>query len=252
MLTAEQREALRRDGYLVLPGAVPRPLVERALSAINQCLGRGLDPSRLDEYRSRSFCPELQDDSAIKDLLAKSGVWPAAESLLGEGRIKRPRTGQIALSFPTAGAPGRPHPHLDGMYTPTNGVPRGDVLSFSMLAGVMLSDVTAPLSGNLVVWPGTHVAYQDYFRRRGPKSLIEGMPDLPLGEPVAVTGRAGDAVLCHWQLAHAAGPNTSPHVRYAAYFRLEHVDHGRGRWERLTDIWRDWPGIGPRDDANAR
>jgi hypothetical protein len=244
VLSAAQRAALVRDGYVVLPQAVPRPLVERALAAINQCLGRGLDPRRVDEYRARSFCPELQDDAAITGLLRQSAVWAAAESLLGAGKVKAPRTGQIALSFPTS-RPARAHPHLDGMYTPTNGVPRGEILSFTLLAGVMLSDVAAPSSGNLVVWPGTHALYQDYFRRRGPQSLLEGMPDLPLGEPVPVTGRAGDAVLCHYQLAHAAGPNTSPHVRYAAYFRLEHVDHKRQRWECLTDIWREWPGIRP-------
>jgi hypothetical protein len=252
VLSDAQRAALRRDGYVVLPGAVPRPLVDRALAAINQSLGKGLDPRRLEEYRSRSFCPELQEDRAITDLAGRSDVWAAAESLLGAGRVKRPRTGQIALCFPTPGVPGRTHPHLDGMYTPTNGVPRGDVLSFTMLAGVMLSDVPAPSSGNLVVWPGTHEAYQDYFRRRGPKALLDGMPDVPLGEPVPVTGHAGDAVLCHWQLAHAAGPNTSPHVRYAAYFRLEHVDHGRQRWECLTDIWREWPGVTDGDRTGSR
>jgi Phytanoyl-CoA dioxygenase (PhyH) len=243
VINVAQRAALRRDGYVVLPGAVPRPLVERALSAINQCLGRGLDPRRLEDFRARSFCPELQGDPAITDLARDSGVWAAAESLLGRGQVSRPRTGQVALSFPTPGPPARPHAHLDGMYSPKNGVPRGEILSFTMLAGVMLSDVVGPSSGNLVVWPRTHEAYEDYFRRRGPQSLLEGMPDVPLGEPVAVTGRAGDAVLCHYQLAHAAGPNTSPHVRYAAYFRLEHVDHRRQRWECLTDIWREWPGI---------
>lgn len=243
ILTEAQRGALRRDGYLVLPEAVPRPLVDRALGAINQSLGRGLDPRRLDEYRARSFCPELQTEPVITDLALRSGVWAAAESLLGAGRVKRPRTGQVALSFPTAVQPARVHPHLDGMYAPSNGVPRGEILSFTLLAGVMLSDVTAASSGNLVVWPGTHLVYQDYFRRRGPRSLLEGMPDVPLGDPVPVTGRAGDAVLCHYQLAHAAGPNTSPHVRYAAYFRLEHVDHARQRWECLTDVWREWPGL---------
>jgi hypothetical protein len=242
LLSDTQRAALRRDGYLVLPAAVPGALVDRALGAINQSLGRGLDPRRIEEYRARSFCPELQGEAAITDLARRSGVWAAAESLLGAGRVKRPRTGQVALSFPTPVAP-RVFPHLDGMYTPTNGVPRGQILSFTLLAGVMLSDVTSASAGNLVVWPGTHRVYEDYFRRRGPRSLLEGMPDVPLGDPVAVTGRAGDAVLCHYQLAHAAGPNTSPHVRYAAYFRLEHVDHAGQRWECLTDIWREWPGL---------
>ena len=215
MLSVAQRAALRRDGYVVLPGAVPRPLVERALLAINHSLGRGLDPRKVEEYRARSFCPELQRDGAITDLAGGGAVFAAAESLLGAGRVRRPRTGQIALSFPAAGTPQRAHPHLDGMYTPTNGVPRGEILSFTMLAGVMLSDVTAPSSGNLVVWPGSHQLFEDYFRRRGPRSLLEGMPDVPLGDPVPVTGVAGDAVLCHYQLAHAAAaPRAGPWERF--------------------------------------
>ncbi|HWE19150.1 MAG TPA: phytanoyl-CoA dioxygenase family protein [Hyphomicrobiaceae bacterium] len=243
VLSEGQVSSLRRNGYVHVPSGVPRDLVDGALRAINQCLGRGLDPARLETYRSRSFCPELQKSREVTDLLYGGAAWGIAESLLGQQRIKRPGTGQIALSFPTSGSPVAPHPHLDGMYTPANGVPRGKILSFTMLVGVMLSDVEAAGSGNLLVWPGTHHLYQDYFRRQGPRSLLEGMPDVALPPSVPVTGRAGDLVLCHYQLAHAAGPNTSPHVRYAVYFRLEHVDHRRQRWECLTDVWREWPGL---------
>ena len=43
------------------------------------------------------------------------------------------------------------------MYTPDNGVPAGSVLSFTMLAGIVLSDVETGDAGNLVVWPGSHL-----------------------------------------------------------------------------------------------
>ena len=245
MLSGAQAAALFRDGYVLLPAAVPRERIDAALSAINQSLGRGLDPRQVELYRARSFCPELRAEPVITDLLYAGEAWPAAESLLGEGRIKRPGLGQIALSFPTALPAAAPHPHLDGLYTPANGVPRGQIASFTLLLGVMLSDVEGPLAGNLVVWPGTHHLYQEYFRQRGPRTLLEGMPEVPLPAPVPVTGHAGDVVLCHYQLGHTAGANTSPHVRYAVYFRLEHVDHGGQRWECLTDIWREWPGLPP-------
>jgi ectoine hydroxylase-related dioxygenase (phytanoyl-CoA dioxygenase family) len=70
------------------------------------------------------------------------------------------------------------------------------------------------------------------------------MPKVELETPEAVTGRAGDAVLSHYQLGHAGGPNTSPHVRYAVYFRLKRKGHDRQKWECLTDVWREWPGLG--------
>jgi hypothetical protein len=244
ILTDAQRDGLLRDGYAVLPGAVPADRVADALRAVNHSLGRGLRPEDVETFRARSFCPELQTAPLITDLLYGSQAWPAAESLLGAGDVERTRTGQIALVFPGAGAPAPlPPPHIDGMYTPQNGVPKGSVLSFTLLAGVMLSDVPHADMGNLVVWPGTHRLHEQWFREQGPRALLEGMPKIALPAPVPVTGRAGDVVLCHYQLAHATSRNTSPHIRYAVYFRLKHRAHERHKWESLTDLWREWPGL---------
>lgn len=242
-LTRVQRDSLRDRGYVVLPGAVPQARYEAALRAINTSLGRGLRPEDVAQFRARSFCPELQKTDVILDLFRNSAASRTAASLVGSDGLERVTTGQIALSFPTDGAPKTPPPHLDGMYTPDNGVPAGSVLSFTMLAGIVLSDVTTPDSGNLVVWPGSHRVLEGYFRGRGPKSLLAGMPEVDLGRPEPVLARAGDVVLSHYQLAHAAGPNTSPHVRYAVYFRLKRKGHDRWKWECLTDVWREWPGL---------
>jgi phytanoyl-CoA dioxygenase PhyH len=218
--TPEQRQSLIEAGYAVLPGAVDADLWRPALQAINHSLGRGLRPEDVARFRARSFCPELQRERVITDLLDRS----AAESLVGAGRLERVSTGQIALSFPDTDAKPSPvHPHLDGLYSPANGVPRDTLLSFTMLVGVLLSDVTGPADGNLVVWPGSHRLYEDYFRRHGARAVLDGMPSVPLPEPIAVTGRRGDVVLCHYQLGHAAGD--------------------RQRWECLTDLWREWPGL---------
>ena len=243
-LTGPQRAALRDQGYVVLPGLVPRVRYEAALTAINTSLGRGLRPEDGPRFRATSFCPELQRSNVILDLFRETPASAAAASLVGGDGLERVTTGQIALSFPAEKETRPPHAHLDGLYTPDNGVPAGSVLSFTMLAGIVLSDVTTPDAGNLVAWPGSHRALEACFRERGPKSLLEGMPDIDLGKPEPVLARAGDVVLCHYQLAHAAGPNTSPHVRYAVYFRLKRKGHDRQKWECLTDVWREWPGIG--------
>jgi ectoine hydroxylase-related dioxygenase (phytanoyl-CoA dioxygenase family) len=246
-LTGAQNASLRERGYAVLPGAVPRERYEAALTAINASLGRGLRPEDVSRFRARSFCPELQKTNVILDLFRETDASRAAASLVGSDGLERVTTGQIALSFPAESSATRPHPHIDGLYTPENGVPKGSVLSFTMLAGIVLSDATTPDAGNLVAWPGSHRLLEAYFRARGPKSLLEGMPDIDLGRPEPVLARAGDVVLCHYQLAHAAGPNTSPHVRYAVYFRLKRKGHDRQKWECLTDVWREWPGVGALD-----
>jgi len=243
-LTGVQKDSLRERGYVVLPALVPRERHEAALRAINASLGRGLAPEDVPRMRAQSFCPELQKADVILDLFRATAASAVAASLVGKEGLERVTTAQIALSFPSDSDPGaRPHPHLDGMYTPDNGVPAGSVLSFTMLAGIVLSDVETPDAGNLVVWPGSHQVLERYFRTQGPKSLLSGMPTVDLGRPEPVHARAGDVVLCHYQLAHAAGPNTSPHVRYAVYFRLKRKGHDRLKWESLTDVWREWPGI---------
>ena len=242
-LAKAQRDSLRDRGYAVLPGVVPKARQDAALRAINASLGRGLRPEDVSRFRAQSFCPELQKTDVILDLFRNTAASHAAASLVGSDGLERVTTGQIALSFPSDEAPRTPPPHLDGMYTPDNGVPTGSVLSFTMLAGIVLSDVTTPDAGNLVVWPGSHRVLENYFRARGPKSLLAGMPDIDLGRPEPVLARAGDVVLSHYQLAHAGGPNTSPHVRYAVYFRLKRKGHDRWKWECLTDVWREWPGL---------
>ena len=148
LLSGPQRESLRDRGYVVLPAAVPRARYEAALRAINASLGRGLRSEDVPRFRARSFCPELQKADVILDLFRESDASRTASSLVGAEGLERVTTGQIALSFPADGpVKAHPHPHLDGLYTPDNGVPEGSVLSFTMLAGIVLSDVTAPDAG---------------------------------------------------------------------------------------------------------
>src|SRR5918912_30557 len=130
-----------------------------------------------------------------------------------------------------------------GMHTPTNGVPEGTIATFTALVGVFLSDVPHDFMGNFTVWPGTHRLYEAYFRQHGPQTLLDGMPPLELPAPEQVTARAGDAVFCHYQLAHGIAGNSSPHIRYAVFFRLCHVDHEAVHWHCMTDIWREWAGM---------
>lgn len=251
-LSTEQKQRLYEDGYVQLPGAAPRPKVDAALRAINASLGQeGIDPARLTTFRAQTYAPELTRTPHITDLLLGSPVWSAAESAIGEGKVKPVESGQIALRFPSLAPPHEPHPHLDGMYTPTNGVPEGTIANFTALVGVLLSDLPGPYAGNLTVWPGTHRIYERYFRESGPRALLRGMPDVELPEPVQITGKAGDVVLAHYQLAHGIAGNASPHIRYAVFFRLSHTDHDSMHWESMTDIWREWAGMRELAGATA-
>ncbi len=242
-LTEAQKQDLYRDGFVVLPQAVSAGRVGAALRAINAALGeRGMPPERLEEFRARSYCPELSGEPSIVDLLY-DGAWEAAQELIGPGAVRRVGRGQIALRFPVSGEARRPAAHLDGMHSPQNGVEAGTIANFTALVGVFLSDLPGPQSGNFTVWPGTHRLFEGYFREHGAQSLLQGMPAVEMPQPRQLQVHAGDAVLCHYQLAHGVAGNAAPFIRYAVFFRLHHVDHDAVHWECMTDIWREWAGM---------
>jgi ectoine hydroxylase-related dioxygenase (phytanoyl-CoA dioxygenase family) len=244
-LSYEQKMSIYEKGYVQISGVIPQVMIDRAVRAINHSLGEGIDPTQMQTFRSRSFCPELQREPVITDLLNKTPALALAESAIGPGQTKPISAGQIALRFPTLqDPPTPPHPHLDGMYSPHNGVPKGEIRNFTMLLGVALSEVPLPYSGNLAVWPGTHHLYERYFRERGSEALLEGMPKVELPEPVQILAKPGDVILAHYELAHGVAMNTSPYPRYAIYFRLHHVAHDSRSKETMTNIWLEWEGMG--------
>jgi Phytanoyl-CoA dioxygenase (PhyH) len=245
--TPEQRRALREDGYTLFPGAVSRKLVDAALRAINASLGsEGMPREQLSTFRARTFTPDLVAAPAITDLFSSSSVRALVESVMGLGRIKVPSEGQIALRFPTNGPGSAPVPHIDGISTPANGVPPGTLYHFTALAGVFLSDVPEPDRGNLTVWPGSHQILSEHLRTQGVTSVVDRFPDLPLPASRPVLARAGDALLAHYQLAHGIAPNLGPHIRYAVFFRLFHLDHATLGSRPLLEPWLEWEALDAR------
>jgi hypothetical protein len=243
-LTHYQKQELYERGYLHIPGVVPQIMADAALRAINHSVGEGMNAEDMTRMRAQTYCRELTREPVITDLINRTPAWSLAESAIGVGKIKPVGSGQIALRFPGMQDPPAPaRPHLDGMHSPTNGVPEGTIQNFTALLGILLSDLPGPHMGNFTVWPGTHHLYERYFREHSPQSLLNGMPQVPLPEPHPIIGRAGDIVFCHYQLAHGVTPNVSPHVRYAVFFRLTHVEHEAQKWESMTDIWREWEGM---------
>lgn len=246
-LSEEQKSFFRENGYVVLPQAVSPEMVGRARQSINFAMGQGIPQDKLTTWNSQSFFPELARTEPISDLFNESGVLPALSSLLGEGKVSRAGGGQIALRFPREPGtqPKAPGPHVDGMYSPHNGVPKGTLGSFTALAGVFLSHVASQNAGNFCVWPGTHRLFAEYFREHGAKCLLEEnkLPPIEMPQPLQIEARAGDAVIVHYLLAHGVGWNVSPDVRYAIFFRVAVPEHKDQRVEVLTDIWREWPGL---------
>lgn len=243
-LDAAERRALLEDGYLLLPAAVPRALVDGALAAINGSLGElGIAKDELPTFRARTFTPELTTHPALTALFFASGLGAAAHGALGAGNLRPPREAQIALRFPVPPPGAPPGPHIDGIAYPGNGVPPGVLLHFTALGAVFLSAVDGPDQGNFTVWPGSHRLIEAHFRQHGPRGIVDRFPDLPLPAPRQITARPGDALLAHYALAHGIAPNTGPNIRYAVFFRLRHDRHEAFGEGPLSDLWLEWEGV---------
>ena len=187
-----------KQGFLHIASAVPTSLVRHARRVINHSLGAGIDRRDVVRINARSFCEELVEDPRLLRLATKPRAWSYVRSLVGDRRVERPQgvPDRPALSTARRNAPhvrcstpGRlPH----AVQRPSGRRCRD---GFTLLLGVMLSDVDEPLSGNFTVWPGTHLRLEQHFRDHGVQSLERGdvtTSGIRLPRPVPITGKSGE------------------------------------------------------------
>ncbi len=235
MLDRERLDEFAERGFLVLPGAVPADVVAAAAKAIDE-----LDPPGPQVRGPHNYFPEASQAPALAALLTGSPAFGLAESLTGPGTLEVPGQVQVALNIP-------PFPHPPGLHHHDGAPPGPDGRpgTFTMLAGVLMSDQRGQDAGNLWVWPGTHLTHAEYFRAHGPEAFLAagGYPPIRRPEPEQVTGAAGDLLLAHYLLGHNIGGNTSRAVRRAVYFRIKRAGHDP-RWRVfLQDPWLDYDAI---------
>lgn len=235
VLHHEQLLQFATRGYVVIPQAIPADLVHKASRTIDALVTRR--PPGADVRGNHFYFPNAVNVPSLLALLTESPAWSYAESLTGPGTLEVPWQVQVALNIPPfAHRPGGHH--IDG-YPPE---PDGRPGTFTLLAGVLMSDQLGENAGNLWVWPGTHLTHAEYFREHGPDAFFDaaGYPPIQLPEPEQVRGRAGDLLLAHYLLGHNIGGNTSDTTRRAVYFRVKHVEHDP-RWrELLQDPWGEY------------
>jgi hypothetical protein len=277
MCNAEGRKAqLKHDGFTKFAGAIPPDVVRAAMAEINRELG--MSSTTTDQFKAKTFAKH----PAVRSLINQSmAPFICAELLGGTADSYRGQigAGQLALRFPgdsckngtvecsdsrfRGQAQGW---HIDGCasnFIPGTTTHYGEIHNFSVLLGCLLSDVPDERSGELCCFPGSHTALAEYFGSDNKKHLKtvkkKGNASLPNGEktwdlfkrPVFHgTGKAGDLFVANYMTAHFIAPNTSPHIRYAVYFRVQGPKFrakvnakGDARYESMLNPWCDWVGL---------
>ncbi len=249
-LSAAQKRRLAEHGFVVIPGVVPPERVAAANRAINHSLGAGKHPGKDAYADAQDYLSEYVRAPAVMDLAYRTPVWELVESLLGVNRVTRCTDAQVALRFPAENdeVPAKASIHIDGLYPQE--APR-KIIRYTVCVGVFLSDVPDKNMGNFLAYPGTHRLIARRIKTHGIESLkskagLEQSIKLPV--PEQVTGKAGDILIFHFQLAHDKERNLSPHIRYMAYFRFWHLDAWHDKSDAylkraLTDLWLEWPAI---------
>ena len=242
MLESSALRSFADNGYIVVRDAVPENLVDSTNRVIDRLLAEQPPP---DKHLGHHFywrnASQLGAIEPFLVVLLENPVFAIAQSLVKPHELQIPTQAQVALNMP-------PHlrrpggPHIDGLTPPEASGRPG---TFTLLAGILLSDQQLEDIGNLWVWPGTHLSSSAYFREHGADALTSctPYPPVPLSLPTQVLGRAGDLVLAHYMLGHNIGGNTSSLIRRALYFRLRCVGHEE-RWrECVQDAWTEFRPI---------
>ena len=254
-LTPEQHATYAREGFVVIPGLVPAKITEE-LCAATARTAQKLDPefpdgladcrdwndarfqAALIDFRLRDragfgeLYDTLQSNVALHMVFAvPEVVWAAASALgeepsglVGSGHMLRmdvPNDTRNALVW-----------HQDNAHYVQN--EDGD---HGLVALVPMVDVSGR-NGMIGVLPGSHkegavdhddpgIAEHASQQLGVPQEVIDRYTEVPL------EASAGDLILCHMDLVHRSGRNTSDGIRFTSGYRFHNAlaeDFLPGRW----------------------
>lgn len=202
-------EALFRQGYAVVSGAIDARLLHAAQDTANRLNADhpdgGWERTRNELWREIRHCPHpdfLEITAGVLHPLACEIL----ESVRPDDRIQFAST---LPGFSTAGGIGRNF-HIDGGKGPSLAV-------FNVLFGVALTPVASDTAGGFHVLPGSHEQFATAFGRQpmdapvhwGEIKLATQRELLPTARMVVPRLQPGDIVVAHSFLAHGTSANTT-------------------------------------------
>ncbi len=242
VLTEEHARHFTERGFVVVHGLASVEDCDLVDTEVERLLGE--EPWPEDQVGSHFIWRNASESPPLFAVLDRPlGIMEAATDLVRPDEVDV-AFGQVQVAFnvpPYDHRPGRPH--IDG-YAPDQVTPG----TFTLLAGLLLTDQNVDDVGNLWVWPGSHLAHAAFFARSGPGGFAAARgypdPDLDLEEPVQIHGRRGDVLLAHYLLGHNIGGNIQSDVtRMALYWRLQVPGHAESWYSSLSDAWHEFPAV---------
>jgi hypothetical protein len=229
-LTPEQLDAFARDGFVRVPGAVPREIARQCAEILWAQLG--VDPDVPSSWpgpvvRAGTSGPPF-------DVAANTPVLLAAfDQLVGPGAwVPRTDCGLVVARFPSSEEPGDTGWHVElsfhpeGMDWPGDGNWRTNVASRgrALLMLFLFTDV-GPDDAPTRVRVGSHLDVPAVLAPAGEYGLRDaGVESVTRSRTEALaTGEAGDVYLCHPFLVHAAQPHHGMRPRLMAQPGLDSV-----------------------------
>jgi ectoine hydroxylase-related dioxygenase (phytanoyl-CoA dioxygenase family) len=246
LLNAEELKAFATDGMITKRGFVAPQLVDRAVALITDWYRTDLDKCQLIHYTQRTFAPHLGSHPDVLALFTHSGVADIVRELVGN--FAPITTTQIQIRVPEDEfdqVQPEKAMHVDGVACPH--LDPNELRTFSLLVGVVLSDISHAASGPLRYVPGGHLRMAEWFRSQWALGITEQVPshiDAEQGTPLL--GKPGDVLFMHHLVPHAVGRNRTATPRIMAYYRVSHVDHASRRLSALRDPWQDFAALNER------
>ncbi len=246
IVTEQEREFFRRNGYVKLSQIVPKENVDRVIEAIWAFMGKDPEdvdgwytpPEGMTEYwkHQGSGMVELYQHQSLWDNRQHPKVYEAFADILGEEKLwvsidrvnmtppSRPEYSQLDYGFI--------HWDVDTAHLPSP-LPK----PYGVQGVLYLAD-TSDNQGGFQCVPSIYRDFEQWLETQ-PADRDPRIPDLQ-GHPIEVIpGKAGDLLIWDRLLPHGNGRNFSDKPRFAQYITMQPAKPGQLESRRpFVESWR--------------
>lgn len=236
LLTPEDHAFFAENGYLVVPGVVPKANCDAVIDTIWEFLGQ--DRNDPEDWYHLPLTPGGMIELYQHQTLWDNRQYPRLHQVFAELR----GTEKLWVSIDRVNL--KPPRHPDHPDYDHKGFIHWDVdtsvlpQSFGVQGVLCLADTDADMGGFRCI-PGFHENLEAWVATQ-PPDRNPRVPDLTGLNVVPIPGKTGDLIIWHKLLAHGNGQNISDRPRFAQYISMFPVpaDSEALREERVT-CWRD-------------